>query len=495
MAADRDDFSALRTVVHQQMGGPKKVRALRLAGKRTAREHIDAICDSGSFVEIGTFVAMGSDGAPTTAGDGRICGHGTVDDVPVVFIADDVTVKRASGTMLNARKTERAVHLAKLFGAPIVFFGESSGGRLPDILRGDVFASEPIYSWLFDPQKPPLITAIVGESYGGSSFIASMSDITIMLEGSVLAITSPRVIEVATGARVSVEELGGAEVMATRTGLVDAVASDLSELDRLLRKAVDLLARPIAAPARLVGDDVDLRALVPVALSQGYDMRVVIEAVVDIDSFFELGRRRGRAVLTGLARIDGRAVGVVASQPENEAGALSPTGCEKATEMTRLCERFSLPIVCLVDTPGFQIGPEVEHNGMLQRAMDLIGANTVSTCPVVTVILRKAFGLAFFAMFSPAHGGDMVVAWPDAKVGFMAPEVAANVLYGDELGALPRNLRSERLQEYADSLKAALSVRDVAAAMGIDEIIEPSETVEWIRRFMATCPQPGHAGG
>ena len=178
-------------------------------------------------------------------------------------IADDVTVKRASSTALNARKTDRLVHQARLAGEPIVYFGEAGGARIPDVLSADVFASEPVYPWLFEPDRPPLISIIVGQSYGGSSFVASMSDIVLMLEGSVMALTSPRVIQVATGATITDEELGGARVVAKKTGLVDLVVRDLDELDEVLRKVILLIADPASAELRPVGAPERVRTLVP----------------------------------------------------------------------------------------------------------------------------------------------------------------------------------------------------------------------------------------
>jgi acetyl-CoA carboxylase carboxyltransferase component len=484
MVNDRSEFSSMRAQVRQMMGGAAKVRALRLSGGRTARDHIAALCDEGSFAEIGTFAGMRAEDPTTTAGDGRICGHGRVAGRPIALIADDVTVKRASSTSLNARKTERLVHQARLAGEPIIYFGEAGGARLPDVLSGDVFASEPIYPWLFGPQRPPLISAVVGQSYGGSSFIAAQSDIVVMLEGSVMALTSPRVLAIATGESIDDEALGGAQTAARKTGLVDLVAKDLDELNGLLRKIIELISGPTTSiptpPAQ------DVRDLVPERESQTYDMGPVIEAVVDPGSFLELGHLRGPSLLTGIGRIEGRTVGVVASQPLYESGALSPEACEKAIRLMRTCERFGFPVVYLVDTPGFAVGSAVEHNGMLQRAMDLIGTNTASSCPVITVIVRKAFGLAFFAMCSPAHGGDMVVAWPGAKIGFMAPEVAANVLYADEMNELQGEARMARLSEHAAALRSEASAMDVAAAMGIDEIIDPNETATVIRRFLDT---------
>jgi acetyl-CoA carboxylase carboxyltransferase component len=338
---------------------------------------------------------------------------------------------------------------------PVLVVGEAGGARLPDTLRGDVFASEPIYPWLFDAARPPLVAAIVGESYGGSSFIAAMADISVMTKGSVLALTSPRVVGMATGEQ---------------------------QLDDVLRRALGFFTHPRLD--RAPRPEVDVRALVPTEPAKVYDVHGVVDAVVDVDSFLELGAERGKSVVTGLGRVDGRVVGIVASQPRHEAGALSPVACEKAARLTRLCDRFGFPIVSLVDTPGFQIGVHVEHSGMLRHAMGLIATNTNARVPVVTVILRKAFGLAFFAMFSPDHGGDVVVAWPDARIGFMDPVTAANVLYGDELADVPTAQRRAELAEKAEALGASSSARDVAAALGIDEIIHERETVDTIRRAL-----------
>jgi acetyl-CoA carboxylase carboxyltransferase component len=242
-----------------------------------------------------------------------------------------------------------------------------------------------------------------------------------------------------------------------------------AELDRTLRNVLGFFTQPMLDGERPA--PVDLSDVVPTDHAKVYDIRGVIDAVVDVDSFLELGAPRGKSVVTGLGRIDGRVVGVVASQPRHEAGALSPVACEKATRLTRLCDRFGFPIVSLVDTPGFQIGVHVEHAGMMRRAMELIGVNTDARVPVVTVVLRKAFGLAFFAMFSPDHGGDVVLAWPGAQIGFMAPAAAAKVLFGDP--------------ERADELGASASALDVAAAMGIDEVVTENETVEAVRRALA----------
>jgi len=314
----------------------------------------------------------------------------------------------------------------------------------------------------------------------------------VMKKGSVLAITSPRVVSMATGEDVTAEALGGADVLATKTDLIDVVVDGDAELDRVLRHALGMFTRLRLDGARR--PDVDVRALVPTDHSKVYDVRGVVEAVVDVDSFLELGALRGRSVVTGLGRVDGRVVGIVASQPRHEAGALSPAACEKATRLTRLCDRFGFPIVSLVDTPGFQIGVHVEHSGMLRRAMELIAVNTSARVPVVTVVLRKAYGLAFFAMFSPDHGGDVVLAWPDARIGFMDPTTAANVLYGDEYADASPIERRERLAERAQELGASSSARDVAAAMGIDEIIHERETVSAIRRALAVlAPAPPSA--
>jgi len=485
-----EDLAATRRQIHQAMGGAERIEALHAAGRRTARDFIADFVDSDSFLELGTFAGM-RQGAPTTvAGDGRIAGLATLDGHSIGVIVDDVTVKRASSTVLNARKAERVVGLAERRpGMPVLYIGEAGGARLPETLRGEVFASEPIYPWLFDEDRPPLVTAIVGESYGGSSFVATMSDITIMLEGSVLALTSPRVIQMATGANVSTEELGGAKVVASRTDLIDVVASDTRELDDVLRRALSFFTRPVIDSASR--PQADLRALVPVEESKPYDVHGVIDAILDVDSFLELGALRGRSIVTGLGRVDGRVVGIVASQPIREAGAMSPEACSKAERMTRLCDRFNFPMLSLVDTPGFQVGVKAEHAGMMRSAMNLVKTNTAARSPVVTLVLRKAFGLSFFAMFSPDHGGDVVLAWPGAKIGFMAPSTAASVLYGDEVAALPAQEQKRRLTERAEALGASASALDVAAAMGIDEVVDECNTVATIRRYLEILAPKG----
>ena len=487
------DPSAVRGEIHRRMGGTDRVRALRIAGRRTARDFIETFFDADSFAEIGTFAGMSHGRPATVAGDGRITGQATLAGAAVGVIVDDVTVKRATSTALNARKAERVVHLARRSGAPVLFVGEAGGARLPETLRGEVFAAEPIYPWLFDPQRPPLISAIVGDSYGGSSFIATMADISVMLDGSVMALTSPRVIEMATGSTVTAEQLGGAAVLARNTDLVDIVAANPAALDATLRRALQFFTVPVAAAAERPA--ADLRALVPEAEHVAYDIRPVVAAILDVDSFLELGNGRGRSVVTGLGRIDGRVVGVIASQPNHEAGALSPTACAKAERLTRLCDRFGFPILSLVDTPGFQVGVEVEHAGMMRRALELVQANTAARCPVVTVILRKAFGLAFFAMFSPDHGGDVVLAWPQAKIGFMAPTAAANVLFHDEVAHLPPAAQRRRLADKAAELAASSAAVDVAAAMGIDEIVDPDDTVARIRRHIGELARPRPVSG
>ena len=475
MADGDDDLRRIRRTVHQQMGGVDRVRALRIRGRRTARDFVSDFFDEASFEELGTFAGMRTGQPPTAADDGRVTGHALLDGRPVGVIVDDVTVKRASSTAINARKASRVVALARRGGFPVVFLGEAGGARLPEVLRGEVFAAEPIYPWMFDPERPPVVAAVVGDSYGGSSFVAATADVTVMTRGSVLAITSPRVIEMATGERVSPEALGGADVMAARTDIVDVVVADDRELDRVLRQAVGFFGRPRLEPDEVERPEVELRPLVPADPSCAYDVVPVVEAVVDVGSFLELGGARGRSLVTGLARVDGATIGVVASQPLHEAGAMSPAACEKATRLSRLCDRFGFPVLSLVDTPGFRIGVEVEHSGMLRRAMELMGANTASRSPVVTVVLRKAFGLAFFAMFSPDHGGDVVMAWPDARIGFMEPTTAAHVLHGDE-GGSPAT-RRERLAERAEALGGSVAARDVGAAMGVDEIVDEDHNV------------------
>jgi methylmalonyl-CoA decarboxylase subunit alpha len=480
-----DAIAADRESIRTDMGGADKVARLRAQGRRTARDHIEAFVDAGSFAEVGMWArSERPEDFAATPGDGKIGGHAMVDGRAVSVVADDVTVKRATSSLVGARKLARIYEHAARAGQPFVYFGETGGARLPDSLTAVGYSSEPVFPWLARRgREVPVAAAIVGESFGGSSFIAGLADFVVLVRGATMAVTSPRVIEVATGEKVTMDALGGADVHDRITGQVDLVVDTDDEACDALRAFLSYLpSRAGAAVPRAesratrLPDDV-LASIVPEQRTKTYDVRRVIERMVDGGTTLELKPHFGASLVTALGRVDGRPVGIIANQPAYLVGSITPDACAKATRLLCLCDAFGLPVIFLQDTPGFLVGTKVEHDRILARSMLFLEALCATRVPRLTVVLRKAFGLAFFSMSGPAMGTDLLVAWPGAEIGFMDPVVGANVLHGAELDGLEGVARRERLYDLARQLGSDFDPRAIASAMNLDDIIEPARTV------------------
>jgi acetyl-CoA carboxylase carboxyltransferase component len=479
------DFRVRRERVRTEMGGVARIDRLHDRGELTVREHIDLLLDPGSFEEVGTFVHSANPAdAGDTPGDGKIGGHGTIDGRAVTVAGDDITVKRGSSSVMGSKRLARIFAHATSAGHPIVYFGATGGARIPDTLGSAGFSQVPPGVDLFRRSRQvPFATVIVGDSFGGSSFVAATSDLVVQLRGTCLAVTSPLVVEMATGEAIDREALGGADVHFTRTGQVDLVAETPQEAAELVRRFLAHLppnARtraPRTAPEHRAAPapDPELAALVPRRRSRAYDMRRVLGRVLDDETLFELGAGHGRSLICALARLDGHAVGVIASQPKFFAGALDPVACEKAVRLLCLCDAFDLPVVFLQDVPGFFVGRQVEHDGMLRHAIRLQTALALSRMPKLTVLVRKSYGLAYFSLGGNDTGVDAVYAWPGAEISFMDPLVAANVVSGGD--ATQRDAVLEAMQAQTDPYGAA-------GRMAIDEIIDPADTRATLARAL-----------
>jgi acetyl-CoA carboxylase carboxyltransferase component len=471
--------------VRDDMGGADKVARLRSEGQATVRDHIDGLLDPGSFRELGTFSrSMRPEDRDRTPGDGKIGGHGTIDRRPVVVFGDDITVLRGSSSIVGTRKEHRLYERAVAMGNPIVHFGQTGGARIPDTMGAEGI-SEPgeLFSMAARHHQVPMATAIVGQSFGGSSFLSALSDFVVMTRGSCLAVTSPRVFEVATGEVISFEDVGGLDVHARRTGQIDLGVETDEEAYAAIRRWLSYLpsnareAAPRAAPAAAIEADAGLAELVPAKRTRGYDMRRVVARLCDEGSVFELQPLYARNVCCALARIDGWSVGIVANNPMFNAGVLDPETCHKIIRAMTVCDAFNLPIVFLVDVPGFMVGRRVEHDRILHWGMRMMQALQLATTPTLTVCLRKAFGLAWQAMNGSGMVNHGVYAWPGAEIGFMDPEVGVNVAYGSKLAAITDDdeREAERLR-LVKEVGEATSPYEAAGTMRIDEIIDPAHT-------------------
>jgi acetyl-CoA carboxylase carboxyltransferase component len=463
-----------RERIRAEMGGAHRIERLHDRGERTVREHIDGLLDPGSFEEVGTFVRSARvEDHDTTPGDGKIGGHGTVNERPVTVAGDDITVKRGSSSVMGTKRITRLFAHAARCGHPIVYFGATGGARIPDTLGSAGFSQVSPGMDLFRRSRQiPMATVIVGDSFGGSSFFAAASDLVVQLRGTCLAVTSPLVVEVATGEQITMEELGGADVHAKLTGQVDLAVDTPEEAYAAVRRWLSYLPahageRTARTDSGSIESDVELPAVVPERRSRAYDMHRVVGRILDADSLLELGSAYGRGLLCGLGRLDGHAVGVVASQPKFFAGALDPAACEKAVRLLCLCDAFDLPIVFLQDVPGFFVGRQVEHEGMLKHAIRLQSALALSQAPKLTVLLRKSYGLAYFSLAGNDTGVDSVYSWPGAELSFMDPQVAANVVAGGN---------AEQRDAVLNAMRAETDPYGAAGLMKIDEIIDPAET-------------------
>jgi acetyl-CoA carboxylase carboxyltransferase component len=432
---------------------------------------------------VGTFArSERAEDAAITPGDGKIAGRGMVDGRPVSVAGDDLTVKRGSSSDVGGRKLHRLFEQALEDGNPLVYFGETAGARIPDLLGSEGFTrvSSPIYQSRRG-RRVPLVTMIVGQSYGGSSFLSTVSDLAIQVRGSCMAVTSPQVIEIATSEQITEEDLGGVDVHAKITGQIDLGVDDEQTGFDAVRQFLSYLPSnawsppPVAEPVEPEPGP-SLRELVPLERRRAYDMRRLVRRIVDGDSFFELRPMFGRSLVTGLARIGGHPVGVIANQPMQQAGALNPQACDKATRLICLCDAFGLPVVFLHDTPGFVVGTKVEHEGLLYKAMLLQQAIALARVPRLAVVVRKSYGLANLNMSGNDMEADLLCAWPTAEISFMDPDVGANVIYGRELAGLSEEDRPARRQQRAEELAADIDPFGAAGLMNLDEIIEPDET-------------------
>ena len=435
--------------VRTDMGGAAKVERIHERGRRTVREHIEGFCD----LAAPSRRSARSPARPTrrpadTPGDGKIGGHATFGGGrPVTVFGDDVTVRRGSSSLVGSRKIERLDRQALTAGNPIVHFGQTGGARIPDTLGTEGFVEvTPKRSHSLRRRRVPLCTIIVGDSFGGSSFLSAYSDFVVQVRGTCLAVTSPRVFEVATGEVISFEDLGGVDVHARITGQIDQFADDRR---RGLRAGPALPRLPAAQrlDAARAGGRWRRSAWSPTPSSTGWCPRAAGGAttcarcsrrLVDGGEFLELRPLMGRSLISCLARIDGWPVGIVASQPLQQAGVLGPDACDKATKLIVLCDAFDLPLVFLQDVPGFLVGRQVEHAKILHKAILFQQALHLAEVPKLTVVLRKAFGLAYFSLAGNDQGADLVCAWPGAEIGFMDPDVGASVLYGTPLQHLDR---------------------------------------------------------
>ena len=497
----RQDLALRRQKIVDEMGSSERISRQHAKGRLTIRERLDRLFDPGSFREIGTFaVSEAPDVRDRTPGDGKIGGWGTIDGRSATAAGDDVTVLHGSSSVVGGKRMKRIYEQALKQGVPYVYFGETGGARLPDALGSEGFSKiPPGLENARRRRRIPLATAITGESFGGSSFHSAFSDFTVQVRGSALNVSSPRVIEIATGEIISLEALGGVDVHLDVTGQIDRAAeSEDDAIDQIKTFLSYLPSNCWQTPPTLDGydhaePDLTLADLVPTRRQRAYDMHRVIERIVDDGELFELKPRFGRSLITTLARIGGQTVGIFASNPMFNAGALDPNTCDKATQFICMCEAFNIPTIWLQDVPGFIVGSQPEHARLLHKAIMFLEALALMTVPRITVVMRKAFGLAYFSLSGASLDNTLVTAWPGAEISFMDPGVGVNVVHARDIAnaADPEAERQRRIAEWT----LGHEPWGAAGLMNLDEIIDPADTRRWllesVQRFTVQPPAHG----
>ncbi|MFF4772995.1 acyl-CoA carboxylase subunit beta [Microtetraspora fusca] len=470
-------------------GSARAVERQHAKGKMTARERVYALLDEDSFVEFDAMArhrstSFGLD-RERPYGDGVVTGHGTVDGRPVAVFAQDFTVFGGSLGEVFGEKIVKVMDHALKTGCPVVGINDSGGARIQEgvvslglyaeIFKRNVHASGVI----------PQISLIMGPCAGGAVYSPALTDFVLMVrEKSHMFITGPDVIRTVTGEEVTFEELGGAHAHGSRSGVAHYEAADEEDCLEYARALLSHLPSnnlddaPVYAadtPMEVTNEDLDLDTLIPDSANKPYDMRSVVEHVLDDGEFLEVHAGFAPNIVVGFGRVDGRSVGVVANQPLSFAGTLDIAASEKAARFVRTCDAFNIPVLTFVDVPGFLPGTDQEWNGIIRRGAKLLYAYAEATVPLVTVITRKAYGGAYDVMGSKHLGADVNLAWPTAQIAVMGAQGAVNILYRRELAAAedPEAARAMYVREYEDTLANPY----LAAERGyVDAVIRPSET-------------------
>jgi acetyl-CoA carboxylase carboxyltransferase component len=479
-------------------GSERSVKRQHDQGKMTARERVEYLLDEGSFVEIDMLArhrahGMGiEENRPYT--DGVITGFGTIDGRKVCVFSQDFTVFGGALGEVFAEKIQKIMDLSLSLGVPMIGLNDGAGARIQEGVvalnsYGGIFRRNSISSGVI-----PQISVIMGPCAGGAVYSPALTDFVFMVDKtSHMFITGPDVVKTVTGEEVTLEELGGAMSHATKSGVCHFVSPDEKTCLDDVRYLVGFLPanNMEEAPRSEVDDDPErdcpeLNTLIPASSNQAYDMRAVISEIVDDGDFFEVQPLYAPSITIGLARIGGRPVGIVGNQPMILAGVLDIDSSEKAARFVRMCDAFNLPIITLVDVPGFLPGTDQEYDGIIRHGAKLLYAYCEATVPMIQIITRKAYGGAYVVMSSKSIGADLAFAWPTAEMAVMGSNGAVEIVYRSELGAIEdpdakASRRAELIEDYTERYANPY----IAAERGyVDDVIDPAETRKVLTRSL-----------
>ena len=477
-------------------GGVQRIEKQHQQKKLTARERIRYLLDPGSFEEMGILVThrateFGME-SQQYYGDGVVTGYGTIDGRLVYVFAQDFTVFGGSLSETHAEKICKLMDLAVKVGAPLIGLNDSGGARIQEGVRSLGGYADIFYRNVQASGVIPQLSAIMGPCAGGAVYSPAMTDFIFMVEGtSYMFVTGPNVVKTVTNETVSSEELGGAATHAVKSGVAHRTSPNDAACLSDVRKLLSYLPqnnreKPHAIPFEPGEEWSDsLTGLVPENPNQPYDMKLVIEGIIDPESFFEIHRDFADNMITGFARLGGKPLGVIANQPLSLAGVLDSDSSRKAARFTRFCDSFNIPLLVLVDVPGFLPGTDQEWNGIIMHGAKLLYALSEATVPRITLITRKAYGGAYDVMNSKHIGADLNFAWPSAEIAVMGAKGASEIIFRKEIAEAedPQKKLAEKEAEYA---RAFANPYGAAQRGFIDEVILPRETRRKLIRGFAS---------
>jgi methylmalonyl-CoA decarboxylase alpha subunit len=460
-------------------GGEKRIQKQHSNGKKTARERVDLLLDPGTFVELDQFVihrctnfGMEKKELP---GEGVVTGYGTVDGRLVYVFAQDFTVEGGSLGEMHAAKICKVADLAMKMGAPIIGINDSGGARIQEAVDALAGYGKIFYKNTLSSGVIPQIAAIMGPCAGGAVYSPALMDFIYMVKNtSQMFITGPQVIKAVTNEEVTAEQLGGAMTHNSVSGVSHFAAENDEDCIEQIRRLISFLPSNNMEPAPIVesGDDPEradesLNSLLPDNSNMPYDMKDVIAKIVDNADFYEVHQHYAQNIITCFARLDGQTVGIIANQPKVMAGCLDCNASDKSSRFIRFCDAFNIPLLNLVDVPGFLPGTNQEYGGIIRHGAKMLYAYSEASVPKVTLVTRKAYGGSYLAMCSQDLGADQVLAWPQAEIAVMGPAGAANIIFkGDPEIA-------KKTDEYVENFANPYQ----AAARGfVDRVIEPKDS-------------------
>ena len=480
---------AKKKTAFREMGGPERVERQRSQGKLTVRERLELLFDDGDFTEFGLLAHHQSQSpamqGKNTPADGVVCGIGKVNHRKAAVIAYDFTVMAGSIGMITELKATRMRELALRERMPLIWLIDSAGARIQEATgsmfarTGDLFREQVIMSGVV-----PQVAAMMGPGAAGTAYIPGLADFVPMVKGtSNMALAGPHLVKAAVGEEVTAEEMGGSQVHCKISGVGDLEVQDDRECIAAVRKYLSYLpsSNTDVLPMVETSDPIDRRCeelyeIVPANPRQAYDVHKVISAIADDGDFFPMKPDWARNLVTGFARFGGRPVGIVANQPKFLGGALDVNSADKAARFVWLCDAFNVPLLFLMDCPGFLVGSTVEKQGIIRHGAKMLFAVAEATVPKITVVTRKGYGAGYYVMNGRAYEPDLIVGWPTAEISVMGPEGAVNIIFRKQIEALPEEERDEARNNMVQVIRDQISPYIAAGWSFLDDLIDPADT-------------------